>query len=83
MVTSSEAISKRLKELCKENNISYAELAERAGVPKRKIVRLAIGAPSNPGLILMMKICDVLEVSLDEFVDTDEFRELKKQSNWF
>ncbi len=83
MVTISEAVSKRLKELCKERNISYVELSKKSGVPENKIRRLAIGAPSNPGLLLMMKICDVLEVTLDEFVDTDEFRELRKQENWF
>lgn len=82
MVTSHQAMSNRLKELCKERNLSYAELAEKIGVPKTKIVRMAIGAPSNPGLVLMMKICDALEIGLDEFVDTDEFREVRKQAEW-
>ena len=83
MVTANQALSKRLKELCKERNLTYGELAEKINVPKNKIVRMAVGAPSNPGLVLMMKICDALEVTLDEFVDTDEFREVRQQADWF
>lgn len=82
MVAMSEAVSKRLKELCKERNISYTELAEKSGIPKSKITRLAMGASSNPSFLLIMKICDALEVSLEEFVDTKEFKEVREQSDW-
>ena len=82
MAAVNQAMSKRLKELCQTKNISYAELAEKAGVPKNKIVRMAMGAPTGIGLVLMMKICEALEVSLDEFVDTDEFKEVRQQAEW-
>ena len=71
-------LANRLKEVCEEKNISYSTLAEKSGVPVRRIYRLASGMTSNPGIYTMMSICDGLEISLDEFFGTDEFKELRK-----
>ena len=82
MEMASMAMANRLKELCEKKNISWDELADRTGIPKRKIIRIKMGATGNPNIVIMMKICDVLEVGLDEFVDTDEFREIRIHGDW-
>lgn len=72
------ALANRLKELCKEKNMSYRELGEKIGMPATGIMRIASGMTSNPGVFRMIRICDGLGVSLDEFFDTEEFKELRK-----
>lgn len=71
------ALANRLKELCEQKNLSYNELAEKSGLPLRRIYRMAHGGVSNPGVFVMMRICSGLEVSLDEFFGTDEFKEFR------
>lgn len=72
------ALANRLKELCQEKNYSYRELGEKIGMPGTRIARIANGVTTNPGIYTMIRICDGLEVSLDEFFQTDEFKELRK-----
>lgn len=50
----------------KEKNISCAQLGERIGCSTNTVQRMCFGC-SIPGLFLFMDICDVLEVSMDEF----------------
>lgn len=72
-------IGRRLKELCKEKNVTYQELGDKIGMPAKRIYRLANGMHSNPGVFTMLPICDGLGVTLDEFFGPEEFRELWEQ----
>ena len=73
---SSRAVGRRIRALCKENGISYAELAERTGEPFRRIQRLALGGgPTNPGVFTIKAICDVFGLTVEEFLAGDEFKE--------
>ena len=74
-----QILGKRLKELCEQKGVSYAELAEKTGVSKRSIMRLVFGAPSSTSVFRMIAICDVLGVTLDEFFNAEEFMLLKKK----
>ena len=78
-MTTSTALCNRIKGLCKEHNISYRELAQKSGVPESRIRRMYYGAVGNPGVFMMMKICNVFGISLDEFFDTEEFKEALKE----
>lgn len=78
MENTNNVLGNRLKELCQEKNISYRELGEKIGMSGTRIVRIANGMTSNPGVYTMIQICDGLGVSLDEFFGTDEFKELRK-----
>ncbi len=71
-------LANRLKELCEEKNLSYNALAEKSGLPVRRIYRMACGGTSNPGVFVMMQLCNGLGMSLDEFFATDEFKALRK-----
>ena len=73
-----QILGKRIKELCEQKGISYAELAEKIGVSKRSIMRMELGAPSSTSVFRMIAICDVLGVTLDEFFGTEEFKNLRK-----
>lgn len=68
-----KAIANRLKEVCAEKGMSYNDLADKTGIPLRRIQRLAMGCHSNPGVFLMLRICEALEISLDEFFKPEKF----------
>jgi len=56
-----------------QRGMNYNELAEKSGLPVRRVYRMATGLVSNPGIFLMIQLCKGLEVSLDEFVGTEAF----------
>lgn len=60
-------ISKRLKELCKEKEINYSELAEKAGVSKSTISHISRSPNIRPTLKTMEAICQGLGITESEF----------------
>ena len=67
------AIAKRLTTLCKERGIDAEVLAEKAGLPVSKTQRMMNVGASNPGVYLMLRICKVLGITVDEFFQSEEF----------
>lgn len=52
----------------KKANIGTQELADKVGVSRSYISSLRNGEKSNPTLDIVIKIADVLEVTIDELV---------------
>lgn len=71
-------LAKRFNEVCEEKNITYKELAEKLGLPPKRILRIAWGSRTNPGVLDMIQICDALGMTLDEFFGTEDFDEYRK-----
>lgn len=71
----SRALANRIKELCEEKGMNYASLAKICGEPAQRIYRVMAGAMSCQAILLLVKICKALDISLDEFFDTDELRD--------
>lgn len=67
------AIANRFKELCEEKGMNYNTFAEKSGIPVRRIYRLAWGNCSNPGVFFMLRVCDALEITVDEFFQSELF----------
>lgn len=67
----------RIKELCKERNITSYSLSYSSTVPVTTLAHIMDGSTKNPGIFTIMSICDGLGVSLSEFFDTEEFKELQ------
>lgn len=59
-------LARNLKRLIEEKGISYNELARRSGVPKTNLFNWSEGA--NPQVDQLLKVADILEVSLDFLV---------------
>lgn len=59
-------LARNLKRLIEEKGISYNELARRSGVPKTNLLNWSEGA--NPQVDQLLRVADVLEVSLDYLV---------------
>ena len=65
----------RIDELCKEKGISYYALSYKSTIPLSTLSHIMDGSTKNPGVFTLMKICDGLGVSLQEFFDTEEFEQ--------
>lgn len=74
-----EAVVKRILELCKMNSLSINGLATLAAVPPSTLKNIISGESKNPGIVTIKKLCDGLDISIIDFFDTPEFRELEQE----
>lgn len=78
-MTTSEAIVKRLTELCIERNITVSRRCAFAGATQSTVNDILNGVTKNPGIITLKKLCDALDMTLSEFFDTDYFNSLQQE----
>lgn len=76
-MTTQDAISKRIYELCEERNIALGKLCTMAGTTPSTISDIVNGVTKNPGIITIKKLCDGIDITLPQFFDTDYFRALQ------
>lgn len=69
-----KAVSARIKELCKENNITMYQLCALSGVPHTTIISINNGSSRNPGVGTIKKICNALDITLSDFFDSELFQ---------
>lgn len=74
-----EAVVDRFKELCRKRNIKYNELATISGVTPSTVYSMMDAGRKDVSMITVKKLCDGLELGLDEFFDADIFRELEQE----
>lgn len=74
-LTSSEALRKRILDLCKKRNISINHLAMMAGMPQTTVDAVVRGVTSNPRLKTIYKIAFGFGMTLSEFLDFPEMNE--------
>lgn len=74
-----KCVEQRIIELCQERNISFNKLSTLAAVSPSTIKSILNGASKNPGVVTIKKLCDGLDISLIEFFDTEDFRNLEQE----
>lgn len=74
-----EAVKKRFGELCFERGINFCQLATLSGVPYTTVKSIFYGQSNNPGISTIKKLIDGLDMTINEFFDTDYFRELEQE----
>ncbi len=79
LMNTQQLTTKRILELCKENNISINGLATISAVPPSTLKNIISGVSKNPGVVTIKKLCDGLNITLSDFFDTKEFRELEQE----
>mgnify|MGYP003413738226 CR=1 FL=1 len=72
-MTVSEAIAKRIDEYIFARGITLYRLAKDAEVPVATLQNLYRGKCKSPSLALVYKICNGLNVSIFEFLQSDLF----------
>ena len=75
----SEAVIKRLNELCSERNITVSRLCTYSGATQSTVNDIINGVTKNPGVATIKKLCDGLDMPLSEFFDTDYLNNLEQE----
>ena len=74
-----QAIVRRFIELCKKEQITPNELANRAGVTPSTVYSMLQDNRKDLSVITVKKLCDGLEITLGEFFSTPEFDSLEQE----
>ncbi len=62
-----------------QKRMAIHKLAVLSAVPASTIKNILYGKSQNPGIVTLKMLCDGLEISLTEFFDSDEFRNLEQE----
>ena len=73
------AVKNRLLQLCAEKNMAIHKLAMESAVSPSTIKNILYGKSQNPGIVTIKMLCDGFGISLVEFFDTEEFRNLEQE----
>ena len=68
-----EAVSARIKELCKERGLTQYQLYLKSGVPQSTLSTIMKCSYPSMKLRIIYEICDGLEIGLEEFFASDLF----------
>lgn len=75
----SEAIAKKIDKICNEKDISVNKLASMSLLTQSTVQHLVNGDSKNPKLLTIIRICDGLDMSLQEFFADDLFRNMDRE----
>ncbi|TMV49442.1 helix-turn-helix domain-containing protein [Paenibacillus mesophilus] len=75
-------IGKRVKELRLTKGLSLSELAEKAGVAKSYLSSIERDIQTNPSIHLLEKICAVLEVPIEAFLNDKKTTAQELDAEW-
>ena len=73
------AIKNRILQLLGEKKMSIHKLAIESAVAPSSIKNILYGKSQNPGIVTIKMICDGFGITLIEFFDTEEFRNLEQE----
>lgn len=68
-----ESIVLRINELCKNNCITYYELAYRANINLSTLMNITNGIVCNPTMRTVYRICVGLGITMQEFFNSEYF----------
>lgn len=74
-----EAVVKRVDVLCRQNTITYNELANRSGVTASTVYSVFDTKRKNISIATIQKICDGFDISLYDFFNDDIFKTIEQE----
>ena len=74
-----DIVVERILFLCKEQEITPNGLSYASGVSQSTIKSILNGESKNPGIVTIKKLCDGFNISIVDFFDTAEFRDLEQE----
>lgn len=72
-------VKNRILHLCGEKRLTINKLATESGVAPSTIKNILYGKSQNPGIVTLKMLCDGLGISLTEFFNTEEFKNLEQE----
>ena len=73
------AVRNRILALCGEREITINKLATISALPPSSIKNILYGKSQNPGIVTLKMLCDGFGITLVEFFDTEEFKNLEQE----
>lgn len=73
------AVKNRILQLLGQKKMSIHKLAMESAVAPSSIKNILYGKSQNPGIVTLKMLCDGFGISLIEFFDTEEFRDLEQE----
>ena len=74
-----EAVKERILELCCEKNISINKLSTMSGVTQSTVNNIVSGRNRSATISTIKKLCDGLGITIEQFFDSDLFRDLDQE----
>lgn len=74
-----QAVKERLLRLLEQKKLSIHRLAIDSGVSPSTIKNILYGKSLNPGIVTLKMLCDGMNITLPEFFDCDEFKNLDNE----
>ena len=75
----STAVRQRILELCTQRGITVNRLATRSGVTQSTVNNIVSGRNHSATVATIKKLCDGLDISLEEFFSGPEFKALEQE----
>ena len=75
----SEAVTKRIYELCDERRLTINALCNLSGVTQSTINDIINGTTYSAGIATIKKLCDGLNISVREFFNSPVFEDLDQE----
>ena len=74
-----EAVRLRILELCRERGLSVNRLSGLCGLTQSTLNNIVSGRNNSATVSTVKKICDGLEITIQEFFGSDLFRDLEQE----
>ena len=74
-----EAVAKRILEPCEERGITVNRLCTISGVTQSTVNNIISGRNQTVTLLTVKKLCDGLEITIQDFFASDLFRDLEQE----
>ena len=74
-----EAVKLRIVELCKERSITVNALANLSGITQSTLNNIVSGRNNSTTVSTIKKLCDGLEILIEDFFACDLFRNLEQE----
>ena len=72
-------VKERILNLLNERKMSIHKLALESGVAPSTIKNILYGKSVNPGIVTIKMLCDGLDITLIDFFNTEEFKNLEQE----
>ena len=74
-----DAVRTRLRQLCQERLLSINGLSAKCGVTQSTLSNIVTGRNRSTTVATLQKVCDGLDLTLEEFFASDLFRNLEQE----
>ncbi len=72
-------VKNRILFLCNQKNLTINKLSTLSGVAPSSIKNILYGKSKNPGIVTIKMLCDGMEITLNDFFNANEFKNLEQE----